>query len=183
MTDVQREIISGPAAWIGPKIQHDPSWIYHLDAASIAEIDVALAHAKRSGARIPFAAEAFPLPRFAAELEKILEQIENGRGFMLMRGIPRERYSDEECELLYWGLGAHLGNPVSQNARGHLLGHVRDEGRMHADPNARGYQTSERMDFHTDMLPVDVLGLFCMRGAKSGGASKLVSALTIHNVL
>jgi hypothetical protein len=183
MTSNQREIINDPSAWIGPQIQHDAAWIYTLDAAAVAEIDAALAHVKRSGKRIPFTAEAFPLPRFGADLAGILDEIENGRGFMLMRGIPRARYSDEECELLYWGLGAHLGNLVSQNARGHLLGHVRDEGRIHADPNARGYQTSERMDFHTDMLPVDVLGLFCMRGAKSGGASRLVSALTIHNVL
>lgn len=179
----QREIISGPAAWIGPQIQHDPSWIHHLDAADIAEIDAALAHAVRSGARIPFAADAFPLPCFAARLDRMLDEIENGRGFMLIRGIPRERYSDGECELIYWGLGVHLGNPVSQNARGHRLGHVRDEGRELSDPNARAYQTSQRMDFHTDLLPIDVLGLFCMRTAKSGGASKLVSALTIHNVL
>jgi hypothetical protein len=110
-------------------------------------------------------------------------EIENGRGFVLLRGISRARYDDAECELLYWGLGVHLGAPVSQNARGHVLGHVRDEGRIIADPNARAYQTNQRMDFHTDMLPVDVLGLFCLRTAKSGGASKLVSALTIHNVL
>jgi hypothetical protein len=179
----QRKIISGPAAWTGPQIQHDPSWIHHLDAVDIAEIDAALAHAGRSGARIPFAADAFPLPRFAARLDRMLDEIENGRGFVLIRGIPRQRYSDAECELIYWGLGAHLGNPVSQNARGHRLGHVRDEGRELSDPNARAYQTSQRMDFHTDLLPIDVLGLFCMRTAKSGGASKLVSALTIHNVL
>jgi hypothetical protein len=183
MANTRREIISGPAAWIGPQIQRDPSWVYHLDAADIAEIDAALAHVRRSGARIPFAAEAFPLPRFAARLDDILDEIENGRGFVLIRGIPRERYSDEECELIYWSLGVHLGNPVSQNARGHRLGHVRDEGRELSDPNARAYQTSQRMDFHTDLLPIDVLGLFCMRTAKSGGASKLVSALTIHNVL
>jgi hypothetical protein len=183
MTGKQREIINDRGAWIGPQIQQDPAWVYTLDAAAVAEIDAALVHVKRSGKRIPFTADAFPLPRFGAELAGILDEIENGRGFMLMRGIPRARYSDEECELLYWGLGAHLGKPVSQNARGHLLGHVRDEGRMHADPNARGYQTSERMDFHTDMLPVDVLGLFCMRSARSGGESKLVSALTVHNVL
>ena len=54
---------------------------------------------------------------------------------------------------------------------------------MISDPNARAYQTNQRMDFHTDMLPIDVLGLFCLRTAKSGGASKLTSALTIHNVL
>lgn len=179
----QRGVITDAAAWIGPKIQHDASWIYHVDADSLAEIDAALQRVKKLGRRIPYSASDFPLPRFGGELKKILDQIENGRGFMLIRGIPRHRYSDEECELLYWGLGAHLGIPVSQNARGHLLGHVRDEGRIHADPTARGYQTSQRMDFHTDMLPVDVLGLFCLRAAKSGGASKLTSALTIHNVL
>lgn len=183
MAGEQRDVITGPGAWIGPEIQHDASWIYRVDDSTIAEIDAALAQARRTGAKIPFPADAFPLPRFAALLDVILEEIEQGRGFMLIRGIPRHRYSDDECELIYWGLGAHLGRPVSQNARGHLLGHVRDEGRMHADPNARGYQTRERMDFHTDMLPIDLLGLFCLRTAMSGGASKLVSALTIHNVL
>jgi TfdA family taurine catabolism dioxygenase TauD len=183
MTDPHRGIITGPGAWTGAEIQHDESWIYHLSAEAVEEIDAALAHAKSTGASIPFPSDAFPLPRFAAALDNILEEIENGRGFMLVRGIPRERYTDEECELLYWGLGVHLGTPVSQNARGHLLGHVRDEGRLYADPNARGYQTSERMDFHTDLLPVDLLGLFCLRTAKSGGESKVVSALTIHNVL
>ncbi|MBI4207777.1 MAG: TauD/TfdA family dioxygenase [Betaproteobacteria bacterium] len=179
----QREIITGPGAWIGRDIQHDASWIHRLDARALEEIDAALVHAKRVGARIPFAADDFPLPRLAAVLDNILEEIENGRGFVLLRGIPRSRYTDEECEILYWGLGVHLGNPVSQNARGHRLGHVRDEGRVIADPNARAYQTSQRMDFHTDLLPVDVLGLFCLRTARSGGASKLTSALTIHNVL
>jgi len=183
MASVQRNIITDPGAWIGPRIQHDDSWIYRVDAAAVKEIEAALAHVKRLGATIPFPAEAFPLPGFSVELDRILEEVEKGRGFILVRGIPRDRYTDEECELIYWGLGAHLGTPVSQNTRGHLLGHVRDEGRTQADPNARAYQTNQRMDFHTDMLPVDLLGLFCLRTAKSGGASKLVSALTIHNVL
>ena len=183
MAHRQRDPVTSPDAWTGSKIQHDPSWIHQLGAADAAEINAALKHAKRIGARIPFPAESFPLPRLAVVLGGILEELENGRGFKLIRGIPRQDYTDEECELIYWGLGTHLGNPVSQNARGHRLGHVRDEGRVLADPNARAYQTSQRMDFHTDMLPIDVLGLFCMRTAKSGGASKLTSALTIHNVL
>ena len=178
-----RDIISSPGAWTGSALQDDGAWIRHLAADEVAELDAALGRAKRAGTRIPFTADAFPLPRLAARLDAILEEIERGRGFVLLRGIPRARYTDAECEVLYWGIGAHLGRPVSQNARGHLLGHVRDEGRIQADPSARAYQTSERMDFHTDMLPVDVLGLFCLRGAKSGGESKLVSALTLHNVL
>ncbi len=178
-----RPIITDPSAWIGPKIQHDASWVYRFDSDAIAEIDAALAHAKHMGARIPFGLDAFPLPRLAREMEKVLIDVEQGLGFKLLRGIPRNRYSDEDCELIYWGLTAHLGKPISQNARGHLLGHVRDEGRTQADPNARAYQTSQRMDFHTDMLPMDLLGLFCLRTAQRGGASKITSALTIHNVL
>jgi hypothetical protein len=183
MASKQRAVITGPAAWIGPELQAQASWIRRLSDGAIQEIDAALVHAKRAGAAIPFSRDAFPLPRFAAELDAILDEVENGRGFMLLRGIPRHRYTDAECELIYWGLGVHLGLPVSQNARGHRLGHVRDEGRVIADPNARAYQTNQRMDFHTDLLPVDLLGLFCLRTAKSGGASKLVSALTVHNVL
>ena len=178
-----REIIAGPGVWYGRDLQHDASWIHRLDGAALDEIDRALAHAKRVGAHVPFDRAAFPLPRLAAVLDGLLEELENGRGFALLRGLPRHRYTDEECELIYWGLGMHLGNPVSQNARGHRLGHVRDEGRTLADPNARAYQTRQRMDFHTDMLPVDLVGLFCLRAARSGGASKVVSALTVHNVL
>jgi hypothetical protein len=177
------ETITGPGAWLGPEIQREGSWIHHLDAAALAELDAALAYAGRIGADIPFGPEAFPLPRLAPRLDRILDEVEDGRGLALLRGIPRGRYSDEECARLYWGIGVHLGNPVSQNARGHRLGHVRDEGRIISDPNARAYQTNQRMDFHTDLLPVDVLGLFCLRAAKSGGASKVVSALTVHNVL
>jgi hypothetical protein len=179
----QRAVITGPAAWRGPQIQDDPAWIVHFDAQDLAGIDAALSQAKRVGAKVPFGPAEFPLPQLAAKLDAVLEEIENGRGFVLLRGIPRHRYSDEDCERIYWGLGIRFGNPVSQNARGHRLGHVRDEGRIYADPDARGYQTSQRMDFHADSLPVDVLGLFCLRTAKAGGASKLVSALTVHNVL
>ena len=178
-----RPVITEAGAWIGPRIQNDASWVHRFDAAALAEIDAALAHVRRSGAHIPFTPDAFPLPRFSARIENILDDVEHGLGFKLLRGIPRGRYTDEECELIYWGLGVHFGKPVSQNARGHLLGHVRDEGRTQADPNARAYQTSQRMDFHTDMLPMDLLGLFCLRSARRGGASKLTSALTIHNVL
>jgi hypothetical protein len=180
---MSRAILTDPAAWVGPAIQSSDHWIYRFDAAALAEIDAALVAVKKQGLQAPFARDAFPLPTLAATLARILDELSHGQGFKLLRGIPRARYSDAECELIYWGLATHLGVPVSQNARGHLLGHVRDEGRTQADPNARAYQTNQRMDFHTDVLPVDVLGLFCLRTAKRGGASKLTSALTIHNVL
>src|SRR5262249_8399002 len=77
--------------------------------------------------------------------------------------------------------GAPLGRARSQNARGHLLGHVCDLGLSGADPNVRIYQTRERQSFHTDSC--DVVGLLCIREAKRGGDSLLVSALSIYNEL
>jgi len=154
--------LADPAAWIGPVAQEDASWLLELTTEEVEEIDAALA---------------------ADRLEQIHDVLQHGIGFVLLRGLPRERYSDDDCALIYWGLAVHLGRPVSQNTRGHLVGHVRDEGRSLNDASVRGYQTSAKMDFHSDQLPVDILGLFCLRTAKSGGASTLVSGLTVHDVL
>lgn len=183
MAEVPREELTGPGAWVGPDIQNDTAWLMQLDAEAIEEIDAALADVRSKGLEIPFEAADFPLQSFSKQLGTVPDALEQGLGFILLRGLPRDRYSADECELIYWGVGTHLGTPISQNTRGHLLGHVRDEGKSFDDPTARGYQTRAKMDFHADQLPVDVLGLFCVRTAKSGGASTLVSAITVHNVL
>ncbi len=177
------EVIGGPGVWTGSELQDDPTWIMDLDDDDIAEIDAALAAVKASGLSIPFPASAFPLPTFAKKIDDIIDRVVNGKGLTLVRGLPLERYGEADCELIYWGIGIHIGTPVSQNSRGHVLGHVRDEGRVLSDPNARPYQTASKMDFHCDLLPVDMLGLFCVRPAKSGGESYIVSAQTVHNVI
>jgi hypothetical protein len=183
MGEPLHQTITAPGAWRGPDIQSDTSWMIRLDDRDVAEVDAALAGIRARGLEIPFKRTDFPLPKLGAKIDEIPDRLENGVGFALVRGLPRERYSDQDCELIYWGFGVHLGRPVSQNSRGHLLGHVRDEGKTIADPTTRMYQTTLKLDFHSDQLPVDVLGLFCVRTAKEGGASFLVSALTVHNVL
>lgn len=183
MTEVMREKLKNSRTWRGPEIENDPSWIMPLTEEDIAEVDAALRQVQSLGLHIPFAAAQFPLKKLAAKLDEIPNRLEHGLGVMLIRGLPRERYTTHECELIYWGFGVQFGTPVSQNTRGHLLGHVRDEGRTMRDRTARGYQTREKMDFHSDQLPVDALGLFCVRTAKSGGASALASVETVHNAI
>ncbi len=183
MIEIIRDNIDSPDCWVGPDIQDDDRWLYTLGDDDIAELDAALRAVKDAGLEIPFSADAFPIPGFKARLDELTSRVTDGLGVILIRGVPRERYSNDECALLYWGIGVHMGRPVSQNSRGHLLGHVTDEGKTLADPNARGYQTKNKLDFHCDQLPVDLLGLFCLRTAKSGGASYLVSAPAVHNVM
>ena len=104
-----------------------------------------------------------------------------GCGIALMRGLPVERYTIREAATAYWAIGLHLGEAVSQNAKGHALGHVRDLGFDIAKPSARGYQTAERLSYHTDSS--DVVGLLSLRTAKSGGLSSAVSSTAIYHVL
>ena len=183
MTEIIQNQITSADAWIGSEMQRTDDWVWNLTEEDLSEITEALSHTKRAGSEIPFTADAFPLGSFRKKLDRIVGSITHGTGVAFIRGISRSDYSDQDCELLYWGLGVHIGRPVSQNSRGHLLGHVTDEGKDLSDPNARGYQTRNRLDFHCDQLPTDIIGLFCLRGAKSGGASYLVSAPAVHNVL
>jgi len=183
MIEIIRDEIDSPDCWVGPEIQHDGRWLYELDDDEIAELDAALQAVKAAGLTIPFTADQFPIPAFKARLDELTSRVTDGLGVILIRGVPRARFTNGECALIYWGIGVHMGRPVSQNSRGHLLGHVTDEGKTLDDPNARGYQTRNKLDFHCDQLPVDLLGLFCLRKSKSGGASFLVSAPAVHNVM
>src|SRR5207244_7514187 len=112
-------------------------------------------------------------------LRHLLDEVLSGRGFVLIRALPVERWTKREAAIAFLGIGVHLGSLRMQNAAGHLLGHVRDLGRSSSDPHARIYQTRERQTHHTDSC--DVVGLLCLQAAKSGGLSSLVSSTTIFN--
>lgn len=183
MTRPHRERIVEHGAWLGSDIQNDKSWIVHLDEAIVAELDRVLGLIQAKSSRIPFDTSDYSLPMLKPVLDDIPRRLEEGLGFVLVRGLPRDRYSAEDCELIYWAIASHIGMPISQNALGERLCHVRDAGRTLADPKVRGYQTAAKLEFHCDLLPADVLGLFCLRTAKAGGASFLVSSLAVHNVL
>jgi hypothetical protein len=124
-------------------------------------------------------ADAFPLPTFAAHLASLSNTLLNGHGFEVLRGLPVATYTQETAATIFCGIGAHLGRARSQNAAGHILGHVRNIGADANDTNTRIYQTAERQTFHTDSA--DVVGLLCLREAQIGGMSLLVSVETIAN--
>jgi hypothetical protein len=169
-----------PAAWYGPQMTASEEWLVHLDEQEIAEVETAVrAFLACSEGRAPLEATDFPLPRLAPKLQALRRELLDGRGFALLRGLPVQRWSQAEAAYAFVGLGAHLGNARSQNAAGHLLGHVRDVGLSSDDPNVRIYQTKDRQTFHTDSC--DVVALLCLRRSRSGGESLLVSSTTIYN--
>jgi len=166
------------SAWYGLEVVRQNDWIVRLTDTEIAEVEIAVG--KLEGPDFQhLAAKDVPLPTLAPRLRGVLDEVLNGRGFVLIKGLPVWRWTRREAAVAFLVIGVHLGNLRMQNAEGHLLGHVRDLGRSSEDPNTRIYQTRERQTFHTDSC--DVVGLMCLRTAKSGGLSSLVSSTTIFN--
>ncbi len=174
---------TGPAAWVTADWRDRTDWIVRLSDTDVAEIEAALkAWAGRAGeAPAPAGPDDFPLPTLGPRLGAIRNTLLHGRGFVLFKGLPVARWSRRDAAMAFMGIGAHLGHARSQNAAGHLLGHVRDLGLSSNDPAVRIYQTHERQTFHTDSC--DVVGLLCLVEAQRGGDSLLVSSTAIYNAM
>jgi len=180
MTETRREPITDASAWVGSEISERDDLIYRLSDEEVQELDAALRSVQERGLdALRVTRDDFELAGFAKTLVRMREELAHGRGFLLIRGFPRERYTTEECGIVFWGIGTHLGQAVSQNAQGDLLGHIQDTGREIGDPSVRGYQTRVRLPYHTDGS--DVVGLFCDQTARKGGLSTLISSVAVHN--
>jgi len=175
------ERLDGPQAWLGPDMAARPErWLYRLSDADVADLERAADAYLSLGRDIgEISADAFPLRHFDRHLAALREKLLHGVGVEVIRGLPIERYDQRTAAAIFCGIGSHLGSARSQNAAGHILGHVRDVGGDPNDPNTRIYQTSARQTFHTDSA--DVVGLLCLREAMEGGRSLLVSAASIYN--
>lgn len=172
--------ITGPSAWLGPDMARSSEWVHHLDDQDVAQIMGAIEAFRQSGRAFDeISPRTFALGGLADKLAGILDEVIHGRGFVLIRGFPVDRLDQEGCAIGYLGLGSHLGAFRSQNAKGHLLGHVRDIGRDIRDATTRYYQTNRALEYHTDSC--DIVGLLSLRTSKSGGDSRLVSSVSIYN--
>ncbi|HWA92719.1 MAG TPA: TauD/TfdA family dioxygenase [Rhizomicrobium sp.] len=169
--------------WTSADVADPGVWTVELDAADHRELDHALQVAKSvSGDLLQIGREHFPLDRVAGKLVGIARELIDGRGFTRITALDRDRYSDDDLTMLYWGIGLHLGDPWPQNAKGHVMGDVTDQGKRLDDPTFRGNELGQvALDYHTD--GADIIGLMCLRKAKSGGLSCVANAVAIYNEL
>jgi len=181
MTEIPTRPLATEAAWKPTAMARDKSWIHELTGADLAELEAALAQVRARGLELTAVRrEDFPLPKLAPRLAAIKREIMEQRGFALIRGIPVDRLGEADASLICWGIGTHLGEAAAQNRMADMLGHVRAQGRdWKTDNNARGYQTTQHLPFHTDKS--DLVGLLCLHHAKSGGLSCIASAVAIHD--
>lgn len=175
-----RQPATDASAWKGPDMADSMEWLEPLTEDEIADLDQALRQVQaKEISLLDITQEDFPLPVLSERLGKVLDDVRQGRGFSVLRGIPVERYSQDENEIILWGIGTYFGGAISQNSNGDLMGHVYDHGVHMHTARVRGYMTPDYLRFHSDRC--DLVALACIRKAMQGGISRLVSMTALHN--
>jgi len=173
--------VTDRSAWRGEDLARLPQeWSYRLSATEVAELEAAVS-AVKGRAIAGLGRDDFRIPVLDVSLARIADEVDFGRGFCLVRGFPAERHTEEACALAAWAMASRLGRVITQNASGDLVGHVRDLGRKLGEKDVRGYDGNSELRFHVDECDHSVL--MCLRTAKSGGVSSVVSSAQVFNQL
>ncbi|KAE8365595.1 hypothetical protein BDV27DRAFT_126648 [Aspergillus caelatus] len=176
--------ISGPTVWKAEEYRDAPEkWTHRFTPEEIAELSATADQFLAN--KIPLTGISksnFPLPNLSKRLVELRADLIDGKGFILFKGFPVQEWGNHKSAVAYMGLGTYLGYFVSQNSRGHVLGHVKDLGE---DPtqidSVRIYRTNARQFFHAD--DSDIVGLLCIARALEGGESDIVSSHHVYNTL
>jgi alpha-ketoglutarate-dependent taurine dioxygenase len=182
MSDILDTPVGPRQAWRGAELIRTDAWIDVLTAEEregLARTANALPDDPNQWIHMDRA--ALPAPELDIRALSLCDELENGRGFVLIRGLD-PHLPMLELKKQYWALCVHLGAIVPQNAKGELLGSVMDKGsRYLADVHARGYTSNDEMFFHSDAG--DAVSLLCVRQAMQGGANAIVSMMTVYNAV
>ena len=172
--------IDHPNAWTTDSVCSKSDVAYPLSKMELADLDQALCTVKAHGLDLEsITARDFPLTVLSPALMQWLHEIQERKGLILLSGFPIDHYSKEDCGLIFWGIGAHMGQAQSQSLAGDRLGHVVNLGGKNA--RYRAYQNSTELALHTDAT--DIVGMMCLTPAKEGGLSGYAAAAAIYNEL
>lgn len=190
------ETFNGPHVWTGATLANDDSWRRGWSALEIQELKDAVAAAKAAGFDwTTVERENFPLNRVGAVLHDIAEDLENGRGFAVLSGLPIDEFDTPDLRLLWMGMGRWLGRPMSQDWQGQMMRDIQAEpgdlGKRHEkmtdkdggeflSSKARTYSNGQ-LRFHTDRT--DVVGLLMARKSAVGGESRIASTAAVYNAI
>lgn len=189
--------VTGACDWGKQDLLNSPYWGLELTENDLAELKSALEICKAPGSGLDLqdgwqplgvTTDNFPLPNLGKKLEKMAHELEHGRGAVMINNMPVTEYSVEDMGILYAGVSAYIGQWVPQSSaglrsksRGFGLPLGRVEAEMVGNTPKNGLQANNYFRLHTDRC--DVITLMCIRPATAGGASRVCSAVRVHNTL
>jgi alpha-ketoglutarate-dependent taurine dioxygenase len=170
------------AAWTVDDLQADAGWIFELDDPARRDLVAAIRKAADPAKTLlDYRRDDFDLGSAWPVIAASLREVRDGTGFAILRGMPRERLTAEEFEVLTWAIGLHTGVARPQGKASPFMTAVRDAGTVYRTGKGRGYSSNADLDFHTDSA--DIVLLTCYNVARSGGMSMVSSSVTAHEVM
>jgi alpha-ketoglutarate-dependent taurine dioxygenase len=180
--------IEAASAWKRADIS-DGDYRVELDASCLDEIrrvvDEIRAHPLPTILRSP---ADFDMTNCHAAMAEVRRILKHGVRFAVVDRLPVEELSKAEAEAVYWLLASMVARPVAQKLDGTMIYDVHDTGKQ-ALPGSgvRPDKTNIEIRFHIDnaynATPPEIVGLLCLKTAKSGGVSRVLSFHTVHNEL
>ncbi len=181
-------ILSGPLVWQGSELK-PADWLHELGPDCIAEIDAVLSHLEQHPLlTILLNPDDFDMSNCRAVMAKVCGGLDQGCGFALVDRLPMDRMTKDQATAIYWLLSSMISRPVAQKLDGTMIYDVHDTGaKAAAGSGVRPDKTNIDLTFHNDnsynSLMPDYVGLLCLKPAKSGGVSRVMSFETAHNAM
>lgn len=170
--------IDHPSAWRSGDFKSQDDYALDLEPRHIAALDAALGEVRKGDLGIDDITKAsFPLDDIQDFVDEVSHELTGGRGFLVIRGWPLDRYSLADIGTMYYGFGTHFGKAASQSVIGDRLGYVMDH--SDSDPFERAYRNKHELSLHTDFN--ELIGMLNIRQAPKGGESQYASAIAVHN--
>ena len=181
MIDLDLAPVTTSAAWRGDVLTKSPDWVYMLSAPQLSELETLGVRFVEDDPDLRFVQAAdYPLTACADAIASWGRDVDRGRGFVLVRGLRTHLYSDALSAAIYYILGLHMGDPIRQNELGDVIDHVyATSDKTMDDPTALSSKVRDKLVYHSDSS--DIVALMCLRPAKRGGLSCLVSGAEIYN--
>ncbi|GAB1205260.1 hypothetical protein APSETT445_003933 [Aspergillus pseudonomiae] len=183
--------LESPLVWEGKDVEKRDDWIYKLNDAQREEIDAALKSFQAQNLTLGnINQDTFPLPNLRPTLRSLSNEIHNGRGFFVLRGLDIDRYTREENIIIYAGVSSHIGNirgrqqdrRFTPDGGSVVLSHIKDLTRTSvANSIGAPSNTADKQVFHTDSG--DIISLLCLHPAAEGGESQISSSWLVYNIL
>ena len=180
--------IEGASAWRRADIESE-NYRVVLSPACLDEIrraaDEMRAHPLPTILRSP---ADFDLTNCHAAMAEVRHILTTGVRFAVVDRLPLDELGDDEAQAIYWLLSSMVARPVAQKLDGTMIYNVWDTGKQ-ALPGSgvRPDSTNIEIRFHIDnaynTTPPEFVGLLCLRTAKSGGVSRVLSFHTVYNRL
>jgi alpha-ketoglutarate-dependent taurine dioxygenase len=180
--------IDGKQAWVKSSLQ-ESDWLFRLDDRCVRELAAAVEDMRAHPLPLLLLTpDMFELSACRALAVRVRSALKEGVSFAVVDRIPLDGITPDEAKTLYWLFSSMIARPVAQKLDGTMIYDVHDTG-MQALPGSgvRPDKTNVDLTFHNDnaynqTMP-EIVGLFCLRQAQSGGLSRAISFQTAHNCL